>query len=136
MTTLTTSTAVIAASGVLSLAIAARAIIAPKALGAALGFAVSASDATNEIRAQYGGFFLAIAVVCGLAVLGLVPATAALLVLFVTFGGVLAGRLIDFALKGGRASYGGTIKALFLVDAVGLAGVALAVTALANAGAV
>jgi len=136
MTTLTTSTAVIAASGLLSLLIATRAIIAPKALGAALGFAVSASDATNEIRAQYGGFFLAIAVVCGLAVLGLVPALAVLLVLFVTFGGVLAGRLIDFALKGGRAGYGGTIRALFVIDALGLAGVALAISSLANGGAI
>lgn len=121
MPTFSIANSVLGLSGLLSILIAARALLAPAALSAALGYGVPGADALNEIRAQYGGFFLAIAIACGLGVFRVIPTQSALVVLIVTFGGILAGRLIDLAISGGFTSYGPTIRALFVVDAIGLA---------------
>jgi hypothetical protein len=101
---------------------------APAAFADRLGLAIVNAGGTVEIRAQYAGFFLAVAAVCALALIGWVPRQAALIVLAVVFGGLIAGRLFTLALDGSAAGYGGTIRALYVIDATGLA---LAVTALA-----
>lgn len=121
MPTLSVVNIVLALSGLLSLLIGLRALLSPAALGAALGFEVSGADALNEVRAQYGGFFLAVALCAALALFGVLSRSSALVVLAVTFGGLLAGRLIGLIFDGGFAAYGPTIRALFLVDAIGLA---------------
>jgi hypothetical protein len=125
---------VLGLSGLLSILIAARAILAPAALSAALGYGVPGADALNEIRAQYGGFFLAVAIACGLAIITVIPKQSALIVLIVTFGGILTGRLIGLAFDGGMSGYGPTIRALFVVDAIGLMAAVWALLTLARAG--
>jgi hypothetical protein len=85
----------------------------------------------NEVRAQYAGFFFAAALVCGAALGGYLPRTAALVVIAVIFGGLIGGRLASLAIDRSVAGYGATIRALFVIDA---AGFALALAALALEG--
>jgi hypothetical protein len=124
---------VLGLSGLLSLLIAARALISPAALGAAIGYGFPGPEALNEIRAQYGGFFLAVAIVCGLAMSGAIAKQSGLIVLIVTFGGILIGRLIGLAVDGGISGYGPTIRALFVVDAIGLLAAVWALASLSQA---
>lgn len=95
--------------------------IAPAAFADRLGLNTADAGGRNEIRAQYGGFFLAVALICAGALVGAVAQQTALIVLVVLFGGVFAGRLAALALNGGAAGYGRAIVALHLVDAGGLA---------------
>lgn len=116
----TTTNIVLAASALIALAIGARGLLKPAALGSRLGYGIPGPDALNEVRAQYGGFFLAVGIVSIIALLGAMPAQAALIMLAVTFGGVLAGRLVSAALDGGVGRYSPFIRSLYIVDAVGL----------------
>jgi Domain of unknown function (DUF4345) len=93
----------------------------PRAFAARLGLTVANPGGENEVRAQYAGFFLAVGAVCAAALTGLVPRQAALIVLAVVFGGLIAGRLVSLALNGGVAGYGPTIRALYAIDATGFA---------------
>src|SRR6266700_4154516 len=92
---------------------------APKQFGQSLGFTITGADGTNEVRAEYGGFFLAMAVINVLALMGIVPRGAGLLLTSAVFGGLIAGRITSLILDGEFAGYGGTIRALFLVDGAG-----------------
>ena len=121
MSMINPANAVLTFAGLLALAIGVRAMLAPEALGAAIGYGLPGPDALNEVRAQYGGFFLAIALVCGLALFGVAPKSAALTLLIATFGGIFFGRIVAAGIDGGIGAYGPTIKALFVVDLVGAA---------------
>jgi len=101
---------------------------APAEFAQRLGLALANAGGYNEIRAQYAGFFLAVAAVCGASLAGVVSRQAAFVVLAVVFGGLILGRLASLALDGGVAGYGPTIRALYVIDAIGFA---LAITALA-----
>jgi hypothetical protein len=92
-----------------------------------LGLIVAGPDGYNEIRAQYAGFFLAGAVMCIAALAGRVSRQSVLLLLCVTFGGLLAGRLASLVLNRGLTGYGPTIRVLYLIDAIGFA---LSITAI------
>ena len=93
----------------------------PKQFAERLGFALPGEDGLNEIRAQYGGFFLA-AAVCGmLALAGWIPRSTAFVVNATIFGGLVAGRLVSLFLDGGIRKYGPLIRALFVIDALGFA---------------
>ena len=93
----------------------------PKQFAERLGFALPGPDGLNEIRAQYGGFFLA-AAVCGvLALAGWIPRNTAFVVNITIFGGLVAGRLVSLFLDGGIRKYGPLIRALFVIDALGFA---------------
>jgi len=100
---------------------------APGQFAAKLGLAIVDAGGSNEIRAQYAGFFLAAALMCGAALASWLPRQAAFLVMIVIFGGLIAGRIASLALDGSMAGYGPTIRALYAVDAIGLA---LAIAAL------
>jgi hypothetical protein len=93
----------------------------PRQFGERLGFAIGGLDGLNEIRAQYGGFFLAAALVNGLALLGALPRQSSFVVNAVVFGGLITGRIVSLAVDGGMDKYGGTIRALVFIDAVGFA---------------
>ena len=101
---------------------------APGQFAARLGLAITDAGGLNEIRAQYAGFFLAAALLCGGALASWLPRQAAFLMMIVIFGGLIAGRAASLALDGGMAGYGPTIRALYAIDAAGLV---LAVAALA-----
>jgi hypothetical protein len=94
-------------------------IAAPERFAKPLGFVLAGMDGRNEIRAQYGGFFLAVTVVSVLALVGKVPRPAGLLVNAVVFGGLIAGRLTSLAIEGGMNGYGLAIRTLFFIDATG-----------------
>jgi len=66
-------------------------------------------DGLNDIRAQYGGFFLAAALVNGLALLGMPPRRASFIVDAVVFGSLITGRIASLAIQGGMNGYGGRI---------------------------
>jgi hypothetical protein len=102
----------------------------PVSFGGRLGLTVAGVDGLNEVRAQYGGFFLAVAVLGGLSLAGVVTRKVALTVNVVVFGGLIAGRLVSLALDTGVSGYGETIRALFFIDSMGFA---TAATALALA---
>ena len=92
-----------------------------------LGLTLADAGGANEIRAQYAGFFLAIALLCAAALADLASRQAAFITLVVTFGGLFAGRMVSLFLNRGWAGYGPTIRALLLIDLIGLS---LAVAAL------
>ena len=69
---------------------------APARFTERLGLAIANTGGYNEIRAQYAGFFLAVAVLCGASLAGVVSRQAAFIVLIVVFGGLIFERLPRF----------------------------------------
>jgi hypothetical protein len=100
----------------------------PKAFGQRLGLAIASADGFNEIRAQYGGFFLAVTLVGAAALAGMIRIEWALFVNLVVFGGLICGRLASLFVDGGITGYGQFIRSLFLVDSLGFVAAALALT--------
>jgi len=101
----------------------------PAAFAQRLGLQVSGADGSNEVRSQYGGFFLAIALVQAAALAGWVQHQAAILLLCAVFGGLIAGRLFSLALDRSFIGYGPTIRLLFAIDSCGFAVSLLALNA-------
>jgi len=99
----------------------------PRRFAEALGLSIANPGGVNEIRAQYAGVFLAVAAVCGAALLGLVTRRTGFIVLAMVFGGLIFGRLVSLVLNRGAEGYGPAIRALHAIDSLGLA---LAVAAL------
>ena len=93
----------------------------PRQFGERLGFTIGGLDGLNEIRAQYGGFFLGAALVNALALMGVLSRQTSFAVNAVVFGGLITGRVVSLALDGGMNGYGGAIRVLFFVDAAGFA---------------
>jgi hypothetical protein len=94
-------------------------LTAPTEFGKQIGYSVAGMDGRNEVRAQYGGFFLAVTLASVLALTGVVPRQAGFLVNAVVFGGLIAGRLASLAIDGGLGGYGPVIRALFVIDTTG-----------------
>ncbi|MCG8505457.1 MAG: hypothetical protein MI755_12695, partial [Sphingomonadales bacterium] len=71
-----------------------------------------------EIRAQYGGFYLAVAAALLLSLFGRLPVSFGLGVLLLAVGGVLVGRLASIAIEGPAvfASYSAAIKTYLAFD--------------------
>lgn len=113
--------AVLVFAALISVFIAARAFTVPAALASRLGMVVSTPDGINEVRAQYGGFYLAVALACVLSLMGTVSHRTALTVLIVVFGGILFGRIASLPLDSGFKNYGALIRQLFVIDTLGLA---------------
>jgi len=113
-------TVILAGAAVFFLGTSVAAFVSPAMFGARLGFTMAGADGLNEVRAQYGGFFLAAAIVSVAGLTGAVPRSGALLVMAVVFGGLIFGRLVSLALDRGFTGYGATIRALFAIDTVGL----------------
>ena len=67
------------------------------------------------------GVFLAVAAVCGAALLGLVTRRTGFIVLAMVFGGLIFGRLVSLVLNRGAEGYGPAIRALYAIDSLGLA---------------
>jgi len=105
----------------------AYALSRPMSFAAALDLSTLRAGGLNEVRAQYGGFFLVLGVACGLAMLGIVDRRFGLGAAAITLGGVAGGRLLGLAIDRSVAGYGLGIRSLVLVDSVGCA---LAVAAL------
>ena len=95
--------------------------IAPGRFAERLGLALANPGGVNEIRAQYAGFFLAVAAMCAASLAGALARLTAFVLLAVVFGGLIAGRLVSLALDRGVAGYGPTIRALYAIDALGFA---------------
>lgn len=91
----------------------------PRQFAERLGFIISGLDGLNEIRAQYGGFFLAAALVNALSLFGVLPRQTSFIVNAAIFGGLMIGRGASLALDGRISGYGGVIRALFIIDSVG-----------------
>jgi hypothetical protein len=101
---------------------------APEEFAKRLGLIIANAGGYNEIRAQYAGFFLAVAVICVASLAGAASRRGALIVLAVVFGGLIAGRLVSLGLNRGIAGYGPTILALYGIDALGFALAIAAIT--------
>src|SRR5207244_13221970 len=94
--------------------------IAPESFAARLGLGILNAGGVNEVRAQYSGFFLAVAIVCTASLLGLISRQTSFVVMGAVYGGLLGGRLHSLALNAGVAGYGPTILARYVIDAIGL----------------
>jgi len=97
-----------------------RALTAPESVLSNFGLMVEGVDGRNEVRGQYGGFFGAVALTMVLSLMGRLSERFGLLVLLITVGGVLAGRLASVALEGPSviAAYSSGIKTFIIVDIV------------------
>lgn len=93
----------------------------PDNFAARLGLRIADPGGANEIRAQYAGFFLAVGIVCAASLAGMLSRQASYVVLGTVFGGLILGRLASLAVDGGVSGYSPTIRALYVVDAVGFA---------------
>jgi hypothetical protein len=91
----------------------------PAAFAAMLGLALPAASGVNEVRSQYGGFFLAMAVVQLLALVGTLTLETGLVVGAMTFGGLAFGRLWSVVSDREFAAYTPTIRLLVVVDPIG-----------------
>src|SRR5438309_5732431 len=114
-------TAVLAINVLFCLFTAWRSVVAPESFAAKLGLGIVNAGGVNEVRAQYSGFFFAVAVVCTASLLGLLSRQTSFVVMGAVYGGLLAGRLTSLALDAGVTGYGPTILALYVIDAIGLA---------------
>lgn len=76
----------------------------------------------NEIRAQYGGFFAAVTIVCVLGIFGRIRPSAALILMAAIYGGVLFGRLVSLGLDGVEvfSAYPPLLQRAHVIDLVGL----------------
>jgi Domain of unknown function (DUF4345) len=121
-------TAVLAVAALFCLLTTVSSAVDPETFARRLGLSISDAGGINEIRAQYAGFFLAIAIVCGLSLAAVLRRQLSFVVLSTIFGGLLFGRLVSWMMNGGFGGYSATIRSLYVIDALGLA---LALTALA-----
>ena len=94
-------------------------LVAPDHFAKPLGYVLAGVDGRNELRAQYGGFFLAVTLASVLALAGTIPRQAGLVVNAVVFGGLIVGRLISLTIDGRMQGYGPIIQALFVIDSTG-----------------
>lgn len=97
------------------------ALASPKKFAASLGFGIANTGGTNEIRAQYAGFFLMVGLCCAASLVGILPRMAGILVSATVFVGLFAGRVTGLALNGGSDGYCRVIRTLIIVDALGAA---------------
>lgn len=95
------------------------ALAKPAQFAKPLGLALPGADGLNEVRAQYGGFFLISGLAVAASLVGRIPREWGLVVLVVTFGGLICGRLLALIAERSFARYGATIRALFLIDSCG-----------------
>jgi hypothetical protein len=91
----------------------------PAAFAGMLGLELPGDSGVNEIRSQYGGFFLAMALVQGAALAGTLPLSTGLVVGAMTFGGLAFGRIWSCLQHHGTSRYTPTIRALVLLDPLG-----------------
>jgi hypothetical protein len=94
--------------------------IRPERFAEQLGMKIVNAGGVNEVYAQYAGFFLAVAIVCLIALLGQIPRAAAYIMLVAIFGGLLAGRAFSLIANGGAAGFTPMIVSLYAIDAIGL----------------
>jgi hypothetical protein len=92
---------------------------APGGFGKQIGYVLAGMDGRNEIRAQYGGFFLAVTIASVLALAGVIPRQAGFLINAVVFGGLITGRVVSLAVDSGMSGYSPFIRLLFVIDATG-----------------
>ncbi len=74
-----------------------------------------------EIKAQYGGFFIAAALSQFAALIGALNPEAALVVALIIFGGLIAGRLGALMVSPQDETLTPTIKGLYYIDGAGAA---------------
>jgi hypothetical protein len=113
-------TAFLIVSALFTLLTGLASFASPAVFGQRLGLVIAGADGMNEIRAQYGGFFCAVAIIDALALARLLPRNAAFVLNAAIFGGLFAGRILSLLLDGGYAKYGSTINTLFFIDGLGI----------------
>ena len=111
----------LAASALFSLFTSWSSVSQPSIFGHRLGLSVEDPDGSNEIRAQYGGFFLALAVLDALALTGIVRRDTSFVTNAAVSGGLIVGRLTSLFMGEAFGAYGNVIVALFFIDGVGFA---------------
>ena len=103
----------------------------PRTLARLLSLTPDGESGVVEIRAQYGGFFFAVAL-SQVAPLALGKGyQQALIISLVVFGGLIFGRVASVLIGARWSEISGAIRMLFTVDALGflLAALALSLTA-------
>jgi len=121
--------AVLTVSALLAAYIAWEGLVDTASFLRAMDVEINGPGGMNEIRAQYGGFFGAVGVICLLGIIGRIRPSAALIVMIAIYGGVLFGRLVSLALDGADAfsAYPALLQRAHVID---LAGLVLSVIAL------
>jgi hypothetical protein len=113
-------TAVLVALALFFLLTAVSSDLFPVGFANSLGLQVANAGGLNEIRAQYGGFFLAAAIVTIVALARKLPRQVAFVLAITIFGGLFAGRLVSLVTNGGIAGFPQQIVLLYGIDGLGL----------------
>ena len=102
--------------------IAYRGLFSPNDLMASLHITIDDSSGRNEIRGQYGGFFVVVCILLVCGAVGWLRTSAALILLAALYGGVLLGRISSLVFDGvGEfVDYSQILKLAHGMDATGL----------------
>jgi hypothetical protein len=113
---------VLALNALIAFYLAYRGLVTPVELMASLNIDAGSPEGVNEIRGQYGGFFLFVGVGLVLAFIGFLRPSAMLLIMVLLYGGVLTGRVLTLFIDGVDvyADYSTLLKGVYIFDIVGL----------------
>ena len=106
-------------SALFCLATTIVAMVDPTKFGQRLGLRPQGADGHNEFRAQYAGFFLAVAVVDVLSIAAVLSIRIGLIANAMVFGGLFFGRLVSLVVDRKLGPYGSLVFALFFIDGIG-----------------
>lgn len=98
------------------------AIADPTGFLAAMQMSAEGPAALNEMRAQYGGFFLALGVFLLASAAGRIGTRAGLWAMVVMYGGIFTGRMLHLTVFGGAPDfpdYNTTMQVIHLIDGGG-----------------
>lgn len=84
-----------------------------------LGLITTGASGVVEIRAQYGGFFIAAGFALWAPLIDLLSFAGAYVVALVIFGGLFLGRICAAVIGGRNDALLPTIRALYLIDGLG-----------------
>ncbi|MEO1330001.1 MAG: DUF4345 domain-containing protein [Pseudomonadota bacterium] len=112
---------VLTLSAAIAVWIGVKGMTEPQQFLAAMEIEVGTPGARNEIRGQYGGYFIALGLLWLAGAAGLIRTSTALVSLLVLYGGVLSGRAASLAIDGAEAfaAYPGILQRAHALDAVG-----------------
>lgn len=124
--------ALIGLNGIFFIYTALHSLIAPVKFARMLNLEPVGRSGNIEIRAQYGGFFLAAGLSQFAALSRYLTLYSALIISLVIFGGLVFGRILALMFRNDGTPLTAVLKTLYVIDAVGFMGSIVALQTIAH----
>lgn len=113
---------VMGVTALIALSIAVGGLFVPEAFLDGMALSATGPAGVNEVRGQYGGFFLVAALYTAAGATGFIRPSSVLGFMVVLYGGVFLGRMVHFAVAGFDeiSTYPPVMQAIHFVDLTGL----------------